>query len=91
MVLFFNWTFDEVQTFNSIYQLNILVPIQAMDQSLGSIDGRVRELVGLVPVPVQVLTQEVAARVAHEDAVRVHDRQNFEDDVRPKRLGHVVH
>ena len=55
-----------------------------MDQSLGSIDGRVRELVSLVPVPVQVLTQEVAARVAHEDAIWVHDRQDFKDDMRSK-------
>jgi hypothetical protein len=39
------------------YQFNILVPIHAMDESLGSVNGRVRKLVGLVPVPVQVLVE----------------------------------
>ena len=61
-----------------------------MDESLGRVDSRMRELVRLVPVPVQVLAEDVATGVAHEDAVRVHDRQDLEDDVGPQRLGHVV-
>ena len=39
------------------YQINILVPVEWVNESFGHVDRRVGELVRLVPIPVEVLTQ----------------------------------
>ena len=60
---------------------------------LDVVDLRRLVLVRVLPLAVQVLALDVAPRVAHHDAVRVHDRHDLEDVqvAQEPRLVRVAH
>jgi len=70
--------------------VKVVLPIVAMDQLADGMKSRVEETVGLVPMPVEVLSQQITHGVAQENAVWIHHRHQFENQMFAQFLGYFV-
>ena len=61
--------------------VKVALPVVAVDQATHGVYGGLAEAVGVVPVAVEVLAQQVAHGIAEEHPVRVHHWHQFEDQV----------
>ena len=70
--------------------VKVVLPIVAMDQLADGMNARVEESVGLMPMPVEVLAQQITHGIAQENAVRIHHGHQFENQMFAQVLGHLV-
>ena len=52
--------------------VKVALPVVAVDEPSNGVDGGLAETVGVVPMPVEILAQQVAHRVAQKDSVGIH-------------------